>query len=136
VTLELGEREDVEQLDGEAVRTACDELRDAVLLLEAEDELLAGVVGHVELLEPKRQRRRLLARDEEQPRLDVVRAAEVVTFAQVELPVRARRDPVLERGRMDAQSVIDLDLDGCVRPLFGRLTGLNRDRCDGGPVPA
>lgn len=81
----------------EPVRLAAGELRDPVLLLEAEDELVADVVGSVEPVEPEGQGGRLLAADKEQPRLDVVGPARVVPLAQLELPRLARRDPVLER---------------------------------------
>src|SRR6266498_807362 len=131
-----GEREDVVQLDVEAVCTADRELRDPVALLEAQHELLAGVISRVELVEAEDERRRLLAGGEQQARLDVVRAPEVLRFAQLELPILARRDPILERRRVDAERVVDLDLDRSVRPLLGRLTRVNVDRWHGRAVPA
>src|SRR5437588_413346 len=74
----LREREDVEQLDVEPVRGQRRDLRDAVSLLEAQHELLAGVVGGFELLQPEAQRGGLLPGHEQELRLDVVRAPEVV----------------------------------------------------------
>src|SRR6266498_2420866 len=53
-----GEREDVVQLDVEAVCTADRELRDPVALLEAQHELLAGVISRVELVEAEDERRK------------------------------------------------------------------------------
>src|SRR5687767_4302234 len=128
-------REDVEELDVEAVRRQPRDLGDPVLLLEAEQQLGPRVVGAVELVEPEEERRRLLAGDEEQARLDVVRAVELVTLAQRELPALARRDPVFDRGGLDGEILVDLDLDGCVGPLGGRVSWLNLKGCHGRAVP-
>jgi hypothetical protein len=49
----------VKQLDVQPVRAEPGEPRDPVALLEARDELLPGVVGGVEPVEPERERRRL-----------------------------------------------------------------------------
>ena len=51
--LRLCKGEDVEELDVQAaVRASC-EFGDPVALVEPEHELLAGVLGRVELVEPK-----------------------------------------------------------------------------------
>src|SRR5215210_8336276 len=133
----LGEREDVKELDVEPVRGQARGLGDAVLLLEDEQELArVELVGAVELLEPEAERRGLLARDEEQLGLDVVGAAELVPFAQDELPALPRRDPVLDRCREHAQRLVDLDLEGCVGTLGRRGAGLDLKGGHGGRVPA
>src|SRR6266545_3750790 len=116
----LRKREDVVQLDVEPVRGAVGDLCDPVALLEGEEQLLAGVLDGVELIQPEGDRRRLLAIHEEQARLDVVRAAELVAFAELELPILARRDPVLKRRDMDAERFVDIDLDRRVGALRGR----------------
>src|SRR5213078_965131 len=93
----LCKREDVEQLDVETVRRAGRELCDSVALLEDQHELLPRVVRSIELLEPELDRRRLLSLDEHQSRLDVVRTAELVAFAELEPPVLTRLGPFFER---------------------------------------
>src|SRR5215217_6613155 len=75
--LSLRERQDVEELYVEPGGAAADEFRNPVALLEPQHELVLGVVYSVELVEPECDRRRLRARDEQQPPLDVVRAPEV-----------------------------------------------------------
>ena len=70
----------MEELDVEAVEGCDRELGDAVLLLEAQHELVAGVGDLVELVEPERQGGGLLAFGEQQPALDVVGAAELVSL--------------------------------------------------------
>src|SRR5215212_5402328 len=80
LTPALCKRQDVEELDVEAVARQPRELGDPVALLEAQDELVARVDRVVELIEPELQRRGLLALGEDHPRLDVVRAAEVVAL--------------------------------------------------------
>src|SRR5919197_807438 len=83
----LCKREDVEELDVEPVRGQRRHLGDSVPLLEAQEELLAEVLGRVELVEAEPKRRGLLAGDEEDERLDVVRAPELVALVEREVPV-------------------------------------------------
>src|SRR5215207_5450995 len=52
----LGVREDVEELDFEAVAAATRQLADPVLLLEAEDERIHHVLCRIELIEAEDQR--------------------------------------------------------------------------------
>src|SRR5581483_5447636 len=92
-------------------------------------------VGADELVEPEGQGRRLLAPDEQQPRLDVVRAAELVPLAEDQLPALPGRDPVLEDGGVRGEVLVDLDLDRRVRPFRGRLAWLNEQVCHGCRVP-
>src|SRR5919108_2150897 len=73
----LGRREDVEELHVQPVRSQTGELRDALALLELQDELRPDVVDGIELVEAEGERRRLLPRHEQNPSLDVVHAAEV-----------------------------------------------------------
>ena len=91
----------MKELDVEAVRRQARELRDAVPLLESQDELLTGIVDCVELVEPEQQRCRLLAGGEQDPALDVVGATEVMSFEERELPVLARLPPLLDRSGVD-----------------------------------
>ena len=79
------------------------------------------VVSDSELLEPEREAGRLLAVHVEEPSLDVVRPAEVVTLAQLELPALARRRPVLEDAREDGQVLVHVDRQIALRALLGRL---------------
>ena len=102
-----------------------DELGDPVLLLEAQDELAAGVGGLVQLLEPERERRRLRPFDEEELRLDVVRLAELVPLPESELPGLSRRDPVLDDLGELSEPLLDLDLELHLGPL-----GRGRPRLD------
>jgi hypothetical protein len=110
----------VEQLDVQAVRVEACELGDTVALLEAQHELRADVVRGLELVEPEREGGGLLPAHVEEACLDVVRAAGVVTLAQLELPLLPRRDPVLERCCKDGERLVDLDVDPLVGPLGGR----------------
>src|SRR5205823_2126798 len=124
----LCKREDVEQFDVETVGRAGRELRDPVTLFEDQHELLSRVVDSIDLLEPELERRRLLPFDKHHARLYVVRAAELVAFPELELPVLAGPDPVFECRDVDAQRVVDFDVDGRVRPVAGCVAWLNRDR--------
>jgi hypothetical protein len=126
----------VVQFDVEPVRRAIGDLRDPVALLEAEEQLLAGVVHGVELIDPEQHRRRLVAGDEQQSHFDVVRAAELVAFAELELPVLARRDPVLEGRDVDAERLVDLDVDRRVGPLRRCRAWLDGQSGDVSAVPA
>src|SRR5205807_18338 len=54
----------------------------------------------------------------------------------LELPVLTWVGPVLECRDVDAQCVVDLDLDGRVRPFTGCVAWLNGDRCHASAVPA
>jgi hypothetical protein len=132
----LCEGQDVEELDVETGRGQAGRLRDPVPLLETEHELLAEIVRRVELVEAERERRRLLARGEEDAALDVVRTAEVVTLAQRKRPALARSRPVLDRGRVDRDRLVDVDLDGRIGPLFRRVPGLSLDGWHEPAVPA
>ncbi|MGH2920844.1 MAG: hypothetical protein ACRDKU_02090 [Gaiellaceae bacterium] len=108
----------MKELDVEAVRGAARELRDPVLLLEDQDELLAGVFEALNLIEPKRQRRRLLAGYEEQTALDVVGPSEVVAFVQCEFPRLARSRPLLELLRVVRERLVDVDPRFALGPLL------------------
>jgi hypothetical protein len=111
---ELRVGEDVEQLDVEPRGGQTRQLGDAVLLLEAEDELGAGVVRARELVEAKGERGGLLSCDEDDTRLDVVRAVELVALAESDLPILARSDPLLQSRSMHGEVFVDLDRDECV----------------------
>src|SRR5438876_416402 len=127
--------EDVVQLHCEACCRAAGELGHSVALLEPKHELLARVVDPIELIEPEQERRRLLTRDEEEPRLDVVRAPELMSLPPLELPALPVRGPVLEGGRVVDRRLVDSDHDRCIRPLFrsdARLDGERGHRRDHG----
>jgi hypothetical protein len=101
----------VEELDVQPVRVEAGELRDAVPLLEAQNELLADVVVGVEL----------------------VRA---VAFTQLQLPLLPRSGSVLERRRQDRERLVDLDLRPLGGPLGGRRARIHSHRRYESWVPA
>src|SRR5205823_3529850 len=111
VAQRLCKGEDVEELHVQPVGGQPSEPGNSVLLLEAEHELLAGVLDRVELVEPECERRRLLTGDEENLALDVVRAPEVVALTEYELPLLPHGGPVLDDRGMRAEPFLDPDLD-------------------------
>src|SRR5712691_5496569 len=127
--------QDVMKLDVEPVLGQLSRLRDPVLLLEGEEQRVAEVLDRVQLIEAEEERRGLLAGGEEEFSFDVVRAAELVAFPQGELPVLARRDPLLDRGGMSADGFVDLDLERGVRPLRGGGPRLYLESWHARPVP-
>jgi hypothetical protein len=92
--------------------------------------------ARVELIQLEAQRGSLLARGEEELRLDVVRAAELVALPQGEVPRLARRDPALDRGREDRQRLVDLNLDRRAGAFGRRGAGLDVEAGHGARVPA
>jgi hypothetical protein len=88
----------VEELHVEAVLSQPRELRDSVVLLEGQDELLACVRNGLELIGPELERGGLLTGGDGEHGLDVVRASELVGLSEQERPALTRRDPVLIRG--------------------------------------
>jgi hypothetical protein len=115
----------VVELDVDPVLARRHELRDPVVLLEDHHELAADIVAAVELIEPERHRAGVVASDEQQACLDVVRAAEVVTLVERELPVLTGRRPLLDRLREDRERLVDLDVERAVVALLGRRPRLN-----------
>ena len=99
------------------------------------NELARDVVGRLDLVEAERDGRRLVARDVEEPRFDVVRAAALVTLVEDEVPVLARRRPVLERGGEDGEALVDLHLDARVGALGRGRARLDAHGCHVLPVP-
>jgi hypothetical protein len=89
--------EDVEEHDVQTVLGQPREPRDSVALLETKDELVTGGVGCFELIQPKLETRRLVAKREPQLGLDVVRAPELRAFAENEHSALARSHPIFER---------------------------------------
>lgn len=120
--------EDMEELHVEPVEVSFRELRDPIALLEHEDEIFPGVVHLVDLVEPEHQLGGLLAGREEEPSLDVVGPPELVTLLEDQLPGLARGNPILDRGRIDGEVLIDLDLGGRVGALRRRRPRLHLDR--------
>jgi hypothetical protein len=102
------------QLDVQPVRRTPRQLADPVPLLELEDESIHYVVDGVELVEAEGKRGRLFPRGEEEPPLDIVRPAEVVTLVERELPALTVLRPGLDLLGEVGQRVFDLDRDRSV----------------------
>ncbi len=125
----------MEELHVQPGRPEAGQPGDPVPLVEAENELLSGVVDRVELVEAERERRGLLAGDEEDLALDVVGAPEVVTLPEGRGPGLPRLGPVLDDCLMLPVGLVDLDLDRRVSPLRGRVSGLHPERRHTGALP-
>jgi len=108
------------QLDVQPVRRAPRELADPVPLLELQDESIHYVVDGVELVEAEGKRGRLFPRGEEEPPLDIVRPAEVVTLVERELPTLTVIGPGLDLLGEVGQRVFDVDRDRSVGTFFRR----------------
>ena len=102
--------EDVEELGLKRVLVEPGELRDPVALLEAQHELLWGVVSGLELIEAEEEAGSLLAEGEPELGLDVVSPIELRALPQHELPTLARRRPILESRREDRKVFVDVDV--------------------------
>jgi hypothetical protein len=129
-------REDVEELDVEAVHVQSRELGDPVSLLEAEDEVLAGVVDPVELIQTEDELRGLLPRGEERAAFNVVRTPEFVPLVEGELPGLAWRGPVLDGRREDGEVLVHVDLRGDVMTLRRGRARLHLKRGHARRIPA
>jgi hypothetical protein len=92
----------VEELEVEPVRSQPRRLRDAVLFLEDEHELFAGV--------------------------------EVGALAERQLPRLPGSDSVVDRRCLNAQSLVDVDVDRCIAALGRRRTGDDFENRHGGSV--
>ncbi len=123
------------QLDVEPQRAQVRRPGDSVPFVERQPEILLELLDRLELIEPEGERADVVAADEEQPRLDVARAAEVVTLPEDDLPLLLACRPLLELVGEERELLGDLDLHSGVGALAGSLAGLDAEARHGSRVP-
>jgi hypothetical protein len=85
------------------------------------------VVDLVDLIEPEHELGGLLAGREQESPLHVVGPPELVSLLEGELPALTGSGPILDRGRMDSDVLVDLDLHRRVGALRRRPPRLHLD---------